>query len=319
MPRRSRTFCDSSSWTIDSCRRCSIDETRSRSASRSTPPSACRPITWLRASSASSPPVAIIALEGMQSHRWAAPAIDVALDERHLGAQRGRDRRAGVAGGAAAEDREPYSGDARHAPRLRHASSLGGPCRSCGGTSLSGRWVLLAPGRAARPHTFGSPEPDPRGPEDVPVLPRQRAPDAARGVPNGRRRARHSGLARARRAEPLSRSSAAPTPGRARPARTRSSCSPPRTTHSFARARRRAGRSRCSPCSEIGPVTTSPPGARSCRSSSTTVEPRAPRSSIRTRRSWRSISCRRPSRRPSNASSAAGHDLVVADLDARRR
>ena len=50
---------------------------------------------------------------------------DVALDERHLRAQCGRDRRARVAGRAAAEDREPYSGDARHAPRLRHASSLG--------------------------------------------------------------------------------------------------------------------------------------------------------------------------------------------------
>src|ERR687897_973930 len=75
VPRRSRTFCDSRSCTIDSCRRCSIEETRSRSASRSTPPSACRPITWLRASSPSSPPVAIIALEGMQSHRCAAPAM----------------------------------------------------------------------------------------------------------------------------------------------------------------------------------------------------------------------------------------------------
>jgi UDPglucose--hexose-1-phosphate uridylyltransferase len=36
---------------------------------------------------------------------------------------------------------------------------------------LSGRWVLLAPGRAARPHTFGSPEPDPRGPEACPFCP----------------------------------------------------------------------------------------------------------------------------------------------------
>ncbi|HWW45163.1 MAG TPA: galactose-1-phosphate uridylyltransferase, partial [Acidimicrobiia bacterium] len=36
---------------------------------------------------------------------------------------------------------------------------------------LSGRWVLLAPGRAARPHTFASPEPDARGPDACPFCP----------------------------------------------------------------------------------------------------------------------------------------------------
>jgi len=36
---------------------------------------------------------------------------------------------------------------------------------------LSGRWVLLAPGRAARPHTFGSPEADARGTEACPFCP----------------------------------------------------------------------------------------------------------------------------------------------------
>jgi UDPglucose--hexose-1-phosphate uridylyltransferase len=36
---------------------------------------------------------------------------------------------------------------------------------------LSGRWVLLAPGRAARPHTFGSPGPDARGPDACPFCP----------------------------------------------------------------------------------------------------------------------------------------------------
>ncbi len=36
---------------------------------------------------------------------------------------------------------------------------------------LSGRWVLLAPGRAARPHTFGSSAPDAPGPDACPFCP----------------------------------------------------------------------------------------------------------------------------------------------------
>jgi UDPglucose--hexose-1-phosphate uridylyltransferase len=36
---------------------------------------------------------------------------------------------------------------------------------------LSGRWVLLAPGRAARPYTFGSPAPDAPGPDACPFCP----------------------------------------------------------------------------------------------------------------------------------------------------
>src|ERR671910_309493 len=44
---------------------------------------------------------------------------DVALDQRHLRAERGRDGGARVAGGPAAEDRDSYSRKARQPPRLR--------------------------------------------------------------------------------------------------------------------------------------------------------------------------------------------------------
>src|SRR6266566_864576 len=46
---------------------------RSRRATRSRRPSAARPITSARSNSDRNPPVAIIALDGTQSHRWAAP------------------------------------------------------------------------------------------------------------------------------------------------------------------------------------------------------------------------------------------------------
>ena len=73
VPRITRTLCDSSKVSIVCCTRLSIDCTRSRSASMSRRPSAAMPIVCARLSSASSPPVAISAFDGMQSHRWAAP------------------------------------------------------------------------------------------------------------------------------------------------------------------------------------------------------------------------------------------------------
>ena len=75
VPSMSRTPCDSSSVRTDVRRCASIDATRSRSASTSSRPSATSPIARARVSSESSPPVAIIAFDGMQSHRWAAPPM----------------------------------------------------------------------------------------------------------------------------------------------------------------------------------------------------------------------------------------------------
>ena len=70
VPRSSRTSCDSSSShdrVVQVAPRSTT--TRSRSASRSSRPRPAGPSRALRPSSASSPPVAIIAFDGMQSHR----------------------------------------------------------------------------------------------------------------------------------------------------------------------------------------------------------------------------------------------------------
>ena len=83
---------------------------------------------FARASSASSLPVATIALLGMQSQRCAAPPIDVALDQRDLGAERRRDRRRGVARRAATDDHETHGHDVqatrRHPPTLTTVQEL---------------------------------------------------------------------------------------------------------------------------------------------------------------------------------------------------
>jgi hypothetical protein len=75
VPCSSRTLCDSSRLRTDDWSFASIDATRSRRASKSMRPSAERPIARARSISASAPPVAIIALLGMQSHRCAAPPM----------------------------------------------------------------------------------------------------------------------------------------------------------------------------------------------------------------------------------------------------
>ena len=54
------------------------------------------------------PPVAIMALDGMQSHRWAAPPDDVALDQGDLGAEPGGVGGGRVARGPATDDDEAH-------------------------------------------------------------------------------------------------------------------------------------------------------------------------------------------------------------------
>ena len=75
VPRSSRTFCDSSRSTTVRCRCCSIDgDPLPQRVEVELRPRPAAPSRALRPSSVSSPPVAIIAFDGMQSHRWAAPA-----------------------------------------------------------------------------------------------------------------------------------------------------------------------------------------------------------------------------------------------------
>src|SRR5690606_8445005 len=119
------------------------------------------PIAEERDSSASSPPVAISAFEGMQSHRWAAPpttsrsisvtsapscAATVAqvlpagpppmMTRRVVGTSPGYAGEVATPGLARVASRDVGAG----VPELRH-------------DALTGRLVLLAPGRRARPDT----------------------------------------------------------------------------------------------------------------------------------------------------------------------
>ena len=101
-------------------------------------------------SSESSPPVAIIAFDGMQSQRCAAPPMMSRSIERDLGAERGRDRRRGVAAGATTDDHEAYG----HRPRLRDPLFGNVPrMPELRYDAISGRSVIVAVERAARPFT----------------------------------------------------------------------------------------------------------------------------------------------------------------------
>ena len=81
-----------------------------------------RPIPVERRRKLIAPPVAIIVFDGMQSSRWAAPPIDVALDHRHLGAEPGGVRGRGVAGRPTTDDEE--AGGHRRV-RLWHSADCG--------------------------------------------------------------------------------------------------------------------------------------------------------------------------------------------------
>ena len=111
----SRTPCDSSNVRTEVRRCASIDATRSRSASTSSRPSATSPIARARVSSESSPPVAIIAFDGMQSQRWAAPPM-MSRSMRVTSAPNvDANRRGGVPTGATTDDHEANG----HRARLR--------------------------------------------------------------------------------------------------------------------------------------------------------------------------------------------------------
>ena len=130
---------------IDWCRRSSIDATRSRSASMSSRPSAARPID-VRAAELGE----LAAGGDHRLRRDAVPEVrgaadDVALDQRDVGAERGRDARARVARGPTTEDhdtrhaRNATSAARRPGPSAAHVTCSSCPRASCATIALSGR------------------------------------------------------------------------------------------------------------------------------------------------------------------------------------
>ena len=184
-------------------------------------PSALRPMAWARVSSESSPPVAIIAFDGMQSHRCAAPPTTSRSIERDLCAERRRDRRARVARGTTADDDESRAGHANRVPAPSAAPvrpSLSPDVGAAGRPAERAARVGRAGSRRATTHCRA--DDHERGAGRLPVLPRPRGPDPSGAVPHGRRRAGHTGLARPRVPEPVpDRGSGGAHP--APPARTR--------------------------------------------------------------------------------------------------
>ena len=224
------------------------------------------PSRALRPSSASSPPVAIIAFDGMQSHRWAAPP----MTSRSTSVTSAPSVAATVAHVLPAG---PPPRITSRTPEMRVTHPGYGTPLACGSVpelrhdELSGRWVLLAPGRAARPHTFPASALDARARRrDCPFCPGNEHDDAARGVPH---------RAAARPTRPGWRVRVVPNlypivggddagPG-ATGAHEVVVLSP--AHEALVRPARRANRRpRCSPSSEIVPVIISPPVGPSCRS-----------------------------------------------------
>ncbi len=165
LPWISRTPWDSRRDRTDAWRCASIDATRSRKAPTSRRPCAWRPIERARVSSESSPPVAIMAFDGMQSQRCAAPPM-MSRSTSVTSAPR-------VAATVAAVFPPgpppmittrtaigPGYVTARFAnvlrmPELRH-------------DAISGRSVIVAIERAARPFTFPKPPASTTEPGDCP-------------------------------------------------------------------------------------------------------------------------------------------------------
>ena len=134
-----------------------MSDTRCRNASMSSVPWARSPMVGARVSSASSPPVAMSVLEGMQSQRWAAPpmtsrstSVTSAPSDAATVAQvfpagpapmitrRVAGTLPGYVGGL--DMPGTWARTLRAVPELRH-------------DSLTGELVIVAPDRAARPHT----------------------------------------------------------------------------------------------------------------------------------------------------------------------
>ena len=198
-----------------------------------------------RASSASSPPVAIIAFDGMQSQRCAAPPMTSRSIERDLGAERRRDRRRGVARRAATDDHES-SATAPKATRRAPVASDG--CPSSVTTRSLGRLVIVAADASRRrPFTVAPAPTEPRHRDAgrLPVLSGPRGRDAARDLPDRRRRARARGW-RVRVVPNLYPIVGAAEPRR-RHRRPRGRHPLPRPRRGLRPARRRPRRPRCSP------------------------------------------------------------------------
>src|SRR5882724_6755114 len=132
-------------------------EIRVRSASTSRQPEASRPIVSASPSSASALPVATIALLGMQSQRWAAPPTM----SRSIIVTSAPSDAATVAAVLPAGPPPMITKRTGTVRRLR-ARALSGrahrtdsvqPMPEVRHDALSGRTVLVAPGRAARPHS----------------------------------------------------------------------------------------------------------------------------------------------------------------------
>ena len=168
-----RTCCDSRPRRSAWWRRSSIDATRSRSASTSRWPSAGD------AHRVRAPELEQLTAGGDQRlRRDAVPEVrgttdDVALDQRDVGAECGRDARARVARGTATED-----DDIRHTLDMVRAEATGSGQRNVVVMSdvrhdpVTGRVVIMAADRATRPHTLAQADRDEdRGPEECPFCP----------------------------------------------------------------------------------------------------------------------------------------------------
>ena len=168
-----------------SVRSCSsIACTRWRSAVTSSAPFAARPIVAARSSPTSSPPVAIMAFEGMQSHRWAAPPM-TSRSTRVTSAP-------SVAATVAAvlppgpppmitsrRVTRAKLTPPRHGLPVRSAERRCGPCPSTDTTRSTTAGSIIAAERAARPYTTAPSTAARTRTRAMPVLSRTRGPDPA--------------------------------------------------------------------------------------------------------------------------------------------
>ena len=260
MPRMRRTPCDSSRLVTPSRSVSSMPRDAFAQRGDVEPAVARRaPSCFAWPSSVSSLPVATIALLGMQSQRCAAPP----MTSRSISVTSAPSDAATVAAvlpaGTATDDHEAHGHDVQ-ATRAATPPTLTNRCSELRADELTGDARDRRARRARlRPDTFRV-----HGRRRC----RRRVADRARSVPGnehetppevariGRRRARHAGLAGARRAEHVP-----DRRRRRRRARTRSSCSRPRTTGRSARSRRRRPRPRCSSCCATAPRSTSTTGS----------------------------------------------------------
>ena len=295
VPRMRRTPCDSSRLVTPvaqlrpPCRRCARAARRRRGGR-----DASSPIVLARRE--------LGQLVAGRDHRLARDAVpevrgaadDVALDQRHLGAERRGDGRRGVAGGTATDDHEAH-GHAVQATR-RGPPSLTVRCSNSCVDELTGD---ARDRRARRAHcgptrSAFTPTRCPRRVADVPVLPRatstRRRPRSRASAPA--RPTRRAGTCASCRT--CTRSSATASPGAHEVVDLLARARPPTSARSPHRRRRPTCWSRCATAPRFHLAAGL--RARAARSS-TRARRRARRSSIRTRSSSRSTSCRRASTR----------------------